>query len=360
MRNAAWPLALLWLMASTQNASAHGCIAVRGGSMCPLTLTGDDRYLASGDTRVATNFQWFQSDRHFIGDDEFTLPNELGAEAINESWYMDINVQHAWTDRITLSAVIPWVYSTRSTLYEHDNINRHTTSAGGLGDIRIAAHYWLLDPAQRPDANLTLGMGPKLPTGQYDAQDTFYTSQGPVKAAVDQSIQPGDGGFGWTLELNGFYRFAPDLDLYLQGYYLFNPRNTNGVETTPNDRPPNPYQAVNSVPDQYIARLGLNYAVKPAWGMVLSLGGRIEGVPVRDVFGASEGFRRPGYAVFIEPGIHLTKQAWSFDLSVPVAVYRNRLQSLADKKLSDLTGLDIRGDAAFADYVISANLSFQF
>ncbi|NEX20193.1 hypothetical protein G3480_07685 [Thiorhodococcus mannitoliphagus] len=78
------------------------------------------------------------------------MPNELGAEAINASWYMDINVQHAWTDRITLSAVIPWVDSTRSTLDEHDNINRHTTAAGGLGDIRIAAHDWVVDPAQQP------------------------------------------------------------------------------------------------------------------------------------------------------------------------------------------------------------------
>ncbi len=353
-------LAFVVLMTVGQPILAHGCIAVRGASMCPLSLAADDGYLGLGKTRVASNFQWFRSDRHFIGDEEFTLPNELGAEAINESWYLDLNVQHALIDRVTLSLVVPFVYATRSTLHEHDNVNRHTTSAGGLGDIRLAAHYWLLDPTESPDGNLSLGMGPKFPTGQYDAEDTFYTSSGPVKRPVDQSIQPGDGGFGWTLELNGFYRFSPDWDLYLQAYYLFNPRNTNGVEKTLGNRPPNPYEAVNSVPDQYIGRLGIDYSANPEWGLILSLGGRIEGVPVRDAFGPSEGFRRPGYAVFIEPGIHLSKEAWSFDLTVPIAVYRNRLQSLADKKLSALTGFDIRGDAAFADFLISANLAYKF
>jgi hypothetical protein len=42
---------------------------------------------------------------------------------------------------------------------------------------------------------------------------------------VDQSIQPGDGGFGFNLELNAWHKLSKTFVAYFQGYYLFNPRN---------------------------------------------------------------------------------------------------------------------------------------
>jgi hypothetical protein len=49
----------------------------------------------------------------------------------------------------------------------------------------------------------------------------------------------------------------------------------------------------------------------------------------------------------------------SFNLSVPFALERNRTQSNADKRQSNDTGTHRQGDAAFADYLISAGMTIH-
>lgn len=48
------------------------------------------------------------------------------------------------------------------------------------------------------------GLGIKMPTGNYKAEDVFHYKLGTAiltrNGPVDQSIQPGDGGWGLTLE----------------------------------------------------------------------------------------------------------------------------------------------------------------
>ena len=109
-----------------------------------------------------------------------------------------------------------------------------------------------------------------------------------------------------------------------------------------------------SVSDQYLARTGIVVPFKPVRGMSLSIGGRLEGVPPRDLIGKSDGFRRPGYAISIEPGVNFVRKRDTWTLSVPIAVVRNRQRSTSDI-------IDRRhGDAAFADYVILAGYSHRF
>ncbi len=110
-----------------------------------------------------------------------------------------------------------------------------------------------------------------------------------------------------------------------------------------------------SVADQYIARAGVIVPVSEWRGLSVSFGGRLEGVPVRDIIGKSNGFRRPGYGISVEPGVnyvHKGRDIWS--LSVPIAVSRNRRRSVTDIR-------DGRaGDAAFADYLIVMGWSHRF
>lgn len=61
-----------------------------------------------------------------------------------------------------------------------------------------------------------------------------------------------------------------------------------------------------------------SYALLPHWGLSASLGARIDGVPAEDAIGDSEGFRRPGYAVSIEPGLTWMKGPWTAVLTTPV------------------------------------------
>jgi hypothetical protein len=46
------------------------------------------------------------------------------------------------------------------------------------------------------------GLGVKIPTGDYNAKDYFHKPEGLVLLPVDQSIQPGDGGWGVITEID--------------------------------------------------------------------------------------------------------------------------------------------------------------
>jgi hypothetical protein len=82
-------------------------------------------------------------------------------------------------------------------------------------------------------------------------------------------------------------------------------------------------------------------------------------VPARDLIGKSEGFRRPGHIVSVEPGVSYMLGNMTLGLNVPVALLRNRIRSVTD--ISDSTPENrVHGDAAFADYLINVNLAWRF
>src|SRR5438128_10258174 len=112
--------------------------------------------------------------------------------------------------------------------------------------------------------------------------------------------------------------------VYFTGSYLFNPRDTNGVATFRT----RPGETVMSVSDQYLVRGGIARAVPKVRGLVVTFGGRWEGVPVRDLLGKSNGFRRPGYAISADPGFLYSRWGYVFSCSVPSAIERNRLRSV--------------------------------
>jgi hypothetical protein len=111
------------------------------------------------------------------------------------------------------------------------------------------------------------------------------------------------------------------------------------------------------VPDQMLIRLGASLAVNR---FDFSLGVRDDCLPVRDLFGASDGFRRPGYILSAEPGITYRFKNIAIYGFVPIAVIRDRTQSVPDLRTTVLTGNYTQGDAAFADYVINIGLTVKF
>ena len=247
-------------------------------------------------------------------------------------------------------------------MYEHGGNpphglgERHTTSSRGLADVRLALGYWLFDPAESQNFNYAIGLGVKLPTGRYDYTDTFY-NQGEDRnenqeAVVDQSIQPGDGGTGITLDVQGFQSLSHSLTLATNLYYLFNYQETNGVLTRRGN-------SEFSCPDQFAAQIGAYYQTALT-GVSAYLGGRLEGVPARDLIGKSGGYRRPGYVVSVEPGLSFGNQRVAVNFSVPIALVRNRTQSHLDKIRTVERGAYTHGDAAFADYLLNFSLAYRF
>jgi hypothetical protein len=362
---------------SGDTALAQGCVAVRGSGMCMIhpgdSATPDNANLGQGDWLASISYRYIHSFRHYIGDVEQTKRAVDGSEVINHSNFIDFGAQYAFTPRLSAGFALPFVTSSRSSLAPTNyNSVRYTTHATGIGDVRLTGYSWIWDPAKQPKGNIQIGLGLKLPTGDDSVTDTFLTKSGPVNRPVDQSIQPGDGGWGFSLELNAYREIAPRTELFLQASYLFNPQDQNRTMTwrdnagiTPGAVTVGPdkasfYEHYMSIADQYFAHAGLAYTLVPKWGLSLSLAGRIEGVPVEDVLGDSNGFRRPGFAVAIEPGLQIMKGRFTFNVSTPVALYRNREKSLADQAASIVSKSDVHGDAAFADYVITASISMRF
>lgn len=343
-RGSAASLLGLLLIAASQlflaNAHGQGCVIARGANVCLMTHTHDS-FLQPGDWQTTIAHRWFKSDRHFVGRQEQPQRKRDGTEVINDSHFLDVNATYAATRKLSFNLTIPFVYHDRSSLYEHKGNasgERYHTQARGLADIRLGASYWLVDPDKYQKGNIALGAGIKLPTGDYDARDTFIRTAGPQSRYVDSSIQPGDGGLGFFLEMQGYHQVVGNLSAYMNGSYLFNPRELVG-------------STGYSVPDSYLGRIGFAYSILPQHGLALSLGGRIEGVPPEDAIGGSLGRRRPGYAIAIEPGVSYTKGKVSINVTVPVAVDRNRQRTF---------NAATTGDAAFADYSINSSVSFRF
>jgi hypothetical protein len=227
--------------------------------------------------------------------------------------------------------------------------------------VRFAAYRWMFDPMRSHHGNVQLGLGIKLPTGNFNYQDYFYKKPDSlVLGPVDQSIQPGDGGTGLTFEVNAFYNFNHRTGVYANGYYLSNPREVNGTSTTRGGKPSATAIKYNtdvmSVPDLYMIRGGAAYMVNQ---FTFSGGIRMEGLPSSDLIGGDRGFRRPGYIISAEPAITWVAKKASINLAVPIALIRNRTQSNADKRQTADTGVHKQGDAAFADYLVSLGVTFR-
>lgn len=311
----------------------------------------DSKSAAPSRWQVSTSWRYQRSDRHFRGPHEEANRQAEGSEVINTINLAEIGVRYQPNNLWSFSVGVPYLMAERSSPIRDSNrvvVARSVTQARALGDITLTGRRWLRDPVASPNRNVQMGLGVKLPTGRDNIVDARRTMvDGEIVnqiQTVDQSIQPGDGGFGLILDAQAFQRILDGrAALYGSATYLVNPQGTNGVPTFRGGSG----EEIMSIADQYLARIGGTYGT-PSWkGFAVSLGGRLEGVPVHDLVGSSEGFRRPGYAVSVEPGISYSKGIHTVALSVPYALYRNRTRSVPDRAVPGR-----HGDAAFADYVV--------
>jgi len=354
-------LSILVITLSYITLNAQGCVAIRHFSSC-VGNSLENNLLHKGDLQIGMNYRYFKSFRHFRGTEEEADRITNNTEVINHSHAWDYFLTYGITDRLYTSITIPTVINSRSSLYEHGRTERHNSFSRGLADIRLGIGYWLLNLEDHKNGNMAMGLGVKLPTGNYNASDIFYNvgpDGAPEVRPVDQSIQPGDGGFGLTIDFQFYQKLSANLFAYGGGFYLLNPRETNGIRTFRETLSPVlENEAIMAVPDQYSVRSGLSYSVSPT--ISTSLGVRFDAVPVKDLIGGNEGFRRPGNVLSVEPGIAYMKHNFSINLNVPFAVRRDRPQSVTDKQTEIATGEPRNGDAAFADYLINVGLSYRF
>ena len=364
--------------------NAQGCVAVRqmGGLNTMCSSNGDSYNLSKGDMQIGTSYRYFHSWRHFIGTEEQKQRQNTGGgigldgidrgNAVNiYSHAIDFNFSYGVTNRFQLNVSLPWVSNERSqvlrqTLPVKDTF-RYSVFARGLGDIRIGGNYWLWNPDKAMKGNIMLGVGVKLNTGSHSKADIAPQSNGTKRYAImDQAIQPGDGGIGISVELQGFQKIYKNLYGFANGYYLFNPKESNGTFKSAPDSGLAGYN-VYACPDQYFVRAGFMGAVDKAKRLTLSLAGRFEGIPAYDAFGGQVAYRRPGYVIAVESGVSYRNGMHTISLFVPYNFVKNRIQSAADIAKENMVNAKIsnpslrthvQGDAAFADY--SINLTYAY
>jgi hypothetical protein len=361
MRKIVFALLLLIGLTAYETTNAQGCVAIRStGGFC--AAGGEEHIDTISKWQFSANNRYFRSFRHFVGTDEQKQRQTLGTEVINHQYTLDMALYRLLNPRWSLMIDVPIEANSRSSLYEHANLGRFSTHSFGIGDVRLAAYAWVLDPVKMPKANVQVGLGLKLPTGSYNYSDYFHLTDSTKRLGpVDQSVQLGDGGTGITFELNAFYNISRAVGFYGNFYYLVNPREVNGTSTarggTASASAVKNGSDVMSVPDQMMARLGVN-VMAGRWAF--SAGVRDECLPVNDLVGGSNGFRRPGYIISAEPGVTYVLNKVSLYAFVPVALVRNRTQSVPDKITTKLTGNTTHGDAAFADYVVNIGMNIRF
>lgn len=352
-------LAVFFLLLNQNNVFAQGCVAIRStGGVCTMDEHPDSA-LKGGSWLFNSNTRYYKSFRHFVGKrEQYQRIDVLHNNVINKVVTQDFGFTRIFNDRWSVALDIPYADNSRSQVSGGTRFSTHTF---GLGDIRVTGYYWLLNPAKVHSGNIQVGLGAKFATGSYNLQDYFLQANGTkLLGPVDQSIQLGDGGTGVSAEVNAYYNLSHKFGFYGNFFYLANPRDVNGTPrslSTPNATTIAVTGDVQSVPDQMLIRAGASYAVKH---FDFSAGFRDDCLPVRDLFGNSDGFRRPGRILSAEPGITYRVKNIAIYGFFPIAIIRDRTQSVPDLRTTALTGVYTQGDAAFADYVVNIGVTVKF
>lgn len=304
-------------------------------------------YLAAKQWQAQFSYQYADTNQFYVGDQRNDAAGPLGQAPHRHVSLVNLDVLYGITNRLSLNLTLPFSTGFGEFLQGTPaSPQLYRYNASGLGDISIQAEYWLMDPTKPSRAKASVDLGVMAPTGEYTATGTYYSSTGDVIKPVDESIQLGNGGWEILLRAQGTVDIGGPFVAYGSGYYGFSLNKyaniTNGG-------------ALRGVPDTYSGRLGVAYVLPKIRGLVLSIGGRINGVTVKDVFGGGDLYwRRPGYEFYVEPGLSWTHGKNMTSVSVPIRAYQNKLDSLLDISLHRHVGSD------FAPYLVLASYARRF
>ena len=306
-----------------------------------------DGFFKKGEWQVSASYRRLEADKWFVGPDVNEAAAPFGKPISLDINTLDLSLTYAFTRRANITLTVPLFYGTQSRFYA-DGM-RHKVTGRGVGDVNAIATVWLLDPNMHLGSNVALAFGIKPPTGNNRIEDDFFAADGSItRRVVDQSIQPGDGGWGFIAQAQAYQRLASRLNAYVFGSYLISPKKKTNVVS--------PLAGVMlSVPDAYSVRMGAAYALAPSRGLSVNLGGRIDGLPLRDVIGGGDdGFRRPGHTLYLDPGAAMRVGKQEFTMSIPIRLKQNFSRSLIDRERN------FKGGGDLADYLVFVGYSVRF
>jgi hypothetical protein len=335
------------IVLSTGPAWGQGCIVARSSSpeMGPESQGG---YLEPGDFELNIGYRHQFSYKHFVGNVEQTYRVQQGTQVMNKINLQNVNLTYQISSRFSVAADIPVLFASRRSHNAYA-----TTTSSGIGDSGIVGQGWVFNPKKARRGNIAIGFGVSLPTGKDNVTNTLITTPGaqPTNTVVDYSIQPGQGAWGMIFQWQAF-RDVGKTVFYTDGNYLATQGGDNHVLRS-QAALSQPLTAYNAIQDQYLIEAGMSHPISAIKGLTLTFGPRMEGVPAYNLIGNDIGFRRPGFAISLVPGIIYVHKQSMLQASIGKALYRDRTRSAPDHILGT------HGDAAFADYVWFLNYTYR-
>lgn len=328
---------------------AQGCEPIRFTT--PVNLGGEgEAYQPGGSWRATLAYRRLLSNEWFIGSERNDAAAPGGSSPTFTIHTGIVDLAYAFNDRVRARISVPFSRGTLARTWADGKA--HTQSASGIGDISVQGEAWLLDPRTHELGNIAIGLGLKAPTGSYTRPSRFYLGSGPVDFPADQTIQPGDGGWAILTQLQAFRQVSDRLSVYAFGSYMVSPRDRTDIKGAPVPAPnSNLYW---SVPDVYSTRVGGVFTLLPDAGLSLSMGGRVDGIPVRDLVGGGDDgtIKRTSRITFADPGLSWSRGRDNVTLSVPVRLHVIRTKSLAEQQPGALPNA-----GGFARYLVFLSYS---
>ena len=327
------------------SAMGQGCEPIR--FVVPVNLGAEgEAYQPSREWRATIAYRRLLSNEWFIGTEQRDSLAPGGSSPIFEIHTAVLDLAYGFNDRFRARLSVP--FSKGSLTRTWADGQEHTQDASGIGDISVQGEGWLFAPRTHERGNIGIGLGIKAPTGSHTRPSQFYTASGPVDYPADQTIQPGDGGWAILTQVQAFQQVTERMSVYGFASYMVSPQDSTKVKG------PAPISTTNwSVPDVYSVRAGAAFNVLPDQGVSVSLGARLDGIPVRDLIGGGDEttVKRASRIYFAEPGLSYTRGRDNFTLSVPWRVKVNRVKSLYEQQNNGVAA------GGFAKYLVFASYS---
>lgn len=330
---------------------AQGCEPIRFTT--PVNLGGEgEAYQPGREWRLTLAYRRLHSNEWYSGTERADASAPGGVAPDFKINTLIADVAYAFNDRFRARVSVP--LSSGRFYRRWADGQFHEQTASGIGDVSVQGEAWLFQPKTHESGNISLGLGVKAPTGSHTKPSKFYLGTGAVDFPADQTIQPGDGGWAILTQAQGFRKLTERFSLYGVGSYMLSLRDHTDIAGAP---APAPNSGLYwSVPDVYSARAGGVVDVLPDHGISLSLGARLDGIPVHDLIGGGdEGtIKRTSRIVFADPGLSYSHGKDNVTLSVPYRVYLNRTKSLTEQ----LPGASPTANSGgFARYLIFVSYS---
>jgi hypothetical protein len=318
-------------------AAGQGCEPIRFTTPVNLGGVGQAYAQAGGQWQVGLSYRHLSSDEFFVGTESSPSSGPGGRPPEFKIHTFVADIGYAFNDQFRVRLAVP--FSTGQLAVYNTAGVRSEQNATGIGDVIVMGEGWVLTPRTHQRGNIAFGLGFKAPTGSHTLQ-----SDG---AVADQRVQPGDGGWGILLGTQAFHQITERSNAYATGFYMVSPKAESDVKRG---------NAYWSVPDVYSARLGATYDVQQDWGLSLSLGGRLDGIPVHDLVGGGDGttVKTSSQILYADPGLSVGRGKGTFTLSVPVRMWLNREKSELEQATGGLNG------GGFAKYLVFASYAWRF